>query len=140
MEGYRIFLSKGSSLLYRILVDRHIHTYTSPSRAYRREVVERISFESDGFLCRHRIDGEGDAGWLPVAEYPTTLYCGLSGHRKPRSCARSALHLRFQGEVLPIVWVRNPVPSQQRLQEPAMETTEICQREKNRLDRSNRLF
>jgi dolichol-phosphate mannosyltransferase len=35
----RLILSKGSSLLYRVLVDWHVHTYTCLFRAYRLEVI-----------------------------------------------------------------------------------------------------
>ena len=40
VPGYRIFLSRGSSLLYRLLLSWRIHTYTALFRAYRREVLE----------------------------------------------------------------------------------------------------
>jgi dolichol-phosphate mannosyltransferase len=60
---FRLVLSQGSSLIYRLLVDRNIHTYTCLYRAYRREVIDSIQFVSDGF--RNRADGEGDAGGFP---------------------------------------------------------------------------
>jgi dolichol-phosphate mannosyltransferase len=39
VPAFRLFLSKGSSLIYRIFVNRHIYTYTCLFRAYRSEVV-----------------------------------------------------------------------------------------------------
>ena len=48
---YRLVLSQGSSAMYRLLVDMRVHTYTSLFRVYRRVVIERIPFESDGFLA-----------------------------------------------------------------------------------------
>lgn len=116
VEGYRIFLSKGSSLLYRILVDRHIHTYTSLFRAYRREVVERISFESDGFLAGTELMVKAMLDGYSVAEYPTTLYSRAFGASKAKIMRTIRAHLRFQGEVLLYRLGKNPVPSQQRLQ------------------------
>ncbi|MGL4651346.1 MAG: glycosyltransferase family 2 protein, partial [Caldilineaceae bacterium] len=45
VPGYRLVLSKGSSLLYRLLVDWRVHTYTALFRAYRRDVIQRTPFE-----------------------------------------------------------------------------------------------
>src|SRR5579863_8737518 len=55
VPGFRIFLSQGASLMYRVLLDWRIHTYTCLFRAYRRPVVEAARFESDGFLSQAEI-------------------------------------------------------------------------------------
>lgn len=52
---YRLVLSRGSSMIYRLLVQWDIHTYTCLFRAYRREVIDTISFEFSWFSCRHRV-------------------------------------------------------------------------------------
>jgi dolichol-phosphate mannosyltransferase len=46
---YRLLFSFGASLLYRILVNWHIHTWTSLFRAYRRQAVASIDFRRNGF-------------------------------------------------------------------------------------------
>src|SRR5262249_44074581 len=51
VPGYRLLLSRGSSLAYRLLVGGHLHTYTALFRAYRSEVVRTVTFDSDGFLA-----------------------------------------------------------------------------------------
>src|SRR5512135_2059273 len=51
VPGYRLLLSKCSSLLYRVLVSWHIHTYTALFRVYRRKVIETVPFNSNGFLA-----------------------------------------------------------------------------------------
>jgi dolichol-phosphate mannosyltransferase len=97
---YRLLLSKGSSLLYRVLVSWDIHTYTSLFRAYRREVVERISFDSNGFLAgtellvKALLSGDG------AAEYPTVLHSRQHGVSKIKILRTVREHLRFQGQVL----------------------------------------
>jgi dolichol-phosphate mannosyltransferase len=69
VPAYRLFLSRGSSIIYRILVDWNIYTYTCLFRAYRSEVIQKIHFKSDGFLAGTEI---------LVMEY-----------RKPKSLRRS---------------------------------------------------
>ena len=44
VPAYRLLLSRGCSLIYRLLVDRKIRTYTSLFRAYRRTVIENVPF------------------------------------------------------------------------------------------------
>ncbi len=100
VSGYRIFLSKGSSLLYRVLVDRHIHTYTALFRAYRREVIDRIPFESDGFLAGTELMVNAMLAGYKVAEYPTTLYSRAFGASKAKIMRTIRAHLGFQGNVL----------------------------------------
>lgn len=100
VSGYRIVLSKGSSLLYRVLVDRHIHTYTALFRAYRREVIERIPFESDGFLAGTELMVNAMLAGYKVAEYPTTLYSRAFGASKAKIMRTIRAHLGFQGNVL----------------------------------------
>ncbi len=100
VPGYRIFLSKGSSLLYRVLVDRHIHTYTALFRAYRREVIDRIPFEADGFLAGTELMVNAMLAGYQVAEFPTTLYSRAFGASKARIMRTIRAHLGFQGNVL----------------------------------------
>ena len=40
VPAYRLVLSRGSSAIYRLLVDWRVHTYTSLFRAYRRKLSE----------------------------------------------------------------------------------------------------
>ncbi len=100
VSGYRIFLSKGSSFLYRVLVDRHIHTYTALFRAYRREVIEKIPFTSDGFLAGTELMVNAMLAGYKVAEYPTTLYSRAFGASKAKIMRTIRAHLGYQGQVL----------------------------------------
>lgn len=100
VPGYRIFLSKGSSFLYRVLVDRHVHTYTSLFRAYRREVVERIPFAADGFLAGTELMVNAMLAGYKVAEYPTTLYSRAFGASKAKIMRTIRAHLGYQGRIL----------------------------------------
>src|SRR5205809_175854 len=51
VAAYRLVLSRGSSLIYRLLVGSDLHTYTALFRAYRRDVVRSVEFRADGFLA-----------------------------------------------------------------------------------------
>ncbi len=100
VPGYRLVLSQGSSLMYRVLVDRHLHTYTALFRAYRREVVKSIDFEADGFLAGTELLVYALQRGYVVAEYPTVLHARVAGVSKAKLVRTIRAHLGFQGQVL----------------------------------------
>lgn len=96
VPGYRVFLSKSASLLYRVLLDRRVHTYTCLFRAYRRPVVERASFRSDDFLGVTEILANAILDGFTVRELPCTLRARRYGQSKARVARIIRSHLRFQ--------------------------------------------
>jgi dolichol-phosphate mannosyltransferase len=100
VPAYRLILSRGSSTIYRLLIDWHVHTYTSLFRAYRREVVEQVSLESDGFLAGTELMVKGMLMGCRVAEYPTVLHSRVSGASKAKLARTILAHLHFQMRVL----------------------------------------
>lgn len=97
---YRLILSRGSSTIYRLLVDRRVHTYTALFRAYRRKVVEAVPFESDGFLAGTELLVKGMLMGFRVAEYPAALYSRVAGTSKAKLMRTVRAHLRFQARIL----------------------------------------
>lgn len=97
---YRLVLSQGASLIYRILLDRHLHTYTCLFRAYRRSVIESISFESNGFLAGTELLVKAMLTGYRVAEYPTVLHARKFGVSKAKLLRTIRAHLRFQVRIL----------------------------------------
>ncbi len=97
---YRLILSRGSSLLYRLIVDRHVHTYTALFRAYRREVTDCITHESDGFLGGTELLVKAILSGFRVAEYPTVLYSRVYGTSKAKLLRTIRAHLNFQATVI----------------------------------------
>jgi dolichol-phosphate mannosyltransferase len=97
---YRLILSQGSSLIYRLLVDRKIHTYTCLYRAYRREVIETVRFAADGFLGGTELMVKGMLMGFRVAEYPAVLYRRTFGVSKAKIARTIRAHLVFQWFVL----------------------------------------
>lgn len=97
---YRIILSRGSSFIYQILVDRHIATYTALFRAYRRDVARGVPFTSDGFLAGTELMVNAMLLGYTAVEYPAVLYSRAAGASKAKIMRIIRAHLRFQWSVL----------------------------------------
>jgi dolichol-phosphate mannosyltransferase len=97
---YRLVLSQGSSLLYRLLLDWNVHTYTALLRAYRRSVVDNVPFTADGFLAGTEILVNGMLMGYRAAEYPTVLHARAFGVSKAKIARTIRAHLGFQGRIL----------------------------------------
>ncbi len=100
VPAYRLFFSKSSSLLYRILVDPKVHTYTCLFRAYRSRVVRQISFASNDFLGGTELLVKAMLGGFRTAEFPDVLYKRMYGVSKARIVSTVRSHLKFMGWVL----------------------------------------
>lgn len=100
VPGYRIFLSRGSSLLYRMLLNWRIHTYTALFRAYRREVVDQISFKADDFLGATELMVKAMLKGYHVDEFPAALHRRMFGVSKAKLARTIRSHLFFQGRLL----------------------------------------
>ncbi|NLE45701.1 MAG: glycosyltransferase family 2 protein [Chloroflexi bacterium] len=100
VPAYRLVLSRGSSTIYRLLVDWRVHTYTALFRAYRRAVVESITFEADGFLAGTELLVKSMLAGYHVAEYPAILHSRSFGVSKAKLVRTILAHLRFQVRIL----------------------------------------
>lgn len=100
VPAYRLLLSRSSSALYRLLVDRHIYTYTALFRAYRRTVIESAPFYADGFLAGTELLVNGLRMGYRVAEYPTVLHSRVYGVSKAKVIRTIKAHLTFQWQSL----------------------------------------
>jgi len=103
VPGYRIFLSQGASLLYRILLKRDIHTYTAMFRAYRRKVVREVPSAADGFLMPAELLSNAILLGYRVAEYPSALHVRRYGQSKAKLWRIVRAYLGFQ---LDLLWRR----------------------------------
>src|SRR5262245_22058578 len=100
VPAYRLVLSRGSSLIYRLLVGGQVYTYTSLFRAYRRDVIRSVSFRADGFLAVAEVLVNAIRSGYRVAEYPTILHSRVAGVSKAKLARTIAAHVRFQLAVL----------------------------------------
>lgn len=103
VPAYRLLLSQSSSLLYRILVDWHIHTYTCLYRAYRAEVIKNIDFQADDFLAGTEILVKAMLQGYRVEEFPAALHRREFGVSKARIAQTIISHVKFQFRIL---WFR----------------------------------
>lgn len=100
VPAYRLILSRGSSFIYQILVNRRISTYTALFRAYRKEVVRRVPFRSNDFLAGTELLVTAMLMGYKVVEHPSTLHARVAGVSKARIMRIIRSHLRFQWDVL----------------------------------------
>jgi dolichol-phosphate mannosyltransferase len=100
VPAYRLILSRGSSTIYRLLVNWHVYTYTALFRAYRRRVVERVPFRSNGFLAGTELLVNGMLMGYKAAEYPAVLHSRVWGTSKAKIARTILAHLGFQAQVL----------------------------------------
>lgn len=106
VPAYRLLLSQGASLCYRILLERNLHTYTAMFRAYRRKVLDQIQFSSPGYLAMAEILSESLLAGFRVVEFPTVLHVRKYGQSKAKVARILADHLRFQAGLLPRAMMR----------------------------------
>ncbi len=99
---WRLFLSQGASRLYRVICPGKLYSYTSLMRAYRKPVVERISFESDGFVAVTEILLRALNQGYKVVEVPTVLRRRATGVSKMNVARNILAHLGLASRVL--VW------------------------------------
>jgi dolichol-phosphate mannosyltransferase len=82
------------------LLDRRVHTYTCLFRAYRRDVIDHVSFQSDGFLGVTEILANALVAGYTVRELPCTLRARRYGQSKARVARIILSHLRFQARLV----------------------------------------
>lgn len=100
VPAYRLVFSKGASLLYRLLVDARLHTYTAMYRAYRREVIEQVTTTSTGFLMVTELMVGALLAGYRVAELPAVLRVRRYGQSKARVWQITRAHLQFQRRII----------------------------------------
>jgi dolichol-phosphate mannosyltransferase len=79
---HRIVLSRGVSLCYRLVTGTDYYTFTALFRAYRREVVDRVRFDSNGFPAVTELLIRAIAHGYRIAEVPMPLLPRERGESK----------------------------------------------------------
>ena len=82
VPGWRLFLSKSLSRLYRIVLHQQLFTYTSCFRVYRRASATAVDVKHPGFLGIAELIARLDLEGVRVVEYPTTLESRVLGRSK----------------------------------------------------------
>ncbi len=97
---YRLMFSYGASLLYRLLVNWNVHTWTALFRAYKREVIETVGFESEGFLAGTELLIKAIQAGYTVSEFPTTLHVRTFGQSSLKVYRVTRAHMTYQMRLL----------------------------------------
>ncbi len=100
VPAYRVLISKGASLCYRLLVDGRIHTYTALFRACRREVIEQADTHADGFLMVTEWLVEAVLAGYRAVEYPAVLRVRQYGQSKARVLGITRTHLEYMAGLI----------------------------------------
>ena len=82
---WRLFLSKGASLLYRRVLQSKLDTYTSCFRVYRRSSFVDMDLKEKGFLGVAEMLGKLDLRGGKIIEYPAVLEVRLFGFSKMKT-------------------------------------------------------
>jgi dolichol-phosphate mannosyltransferase len=123
VTALRLLFSRGASLLYRVLVDRHIATYTAMVRAYRAEVLATAIAEEAGFLNIAMTLIEARRRGARVVEVPAVLAGRQVGVSKARVARMTRTHLRYMWRLFALrasghFWLRAPSSAGGELREP----------------------
>jgi polysaccharide deacetylase family protein (PEP-CTERM system associated) len=95
VPGWRLFLSKGASRLYRRVFHNRLHTYTSCVRVYRRDVVKDIPVEHGNFLGVVELLGRLDQAGSRIVEHPALLETRVLGRSKMKTARTIIGHLNL---------------------------------------------
>lgn len=108
---YRLLFSYGASLLYRMVVKWDLFTWTALYRAFRRPVIENVSYTATGFLSTTQMLINAIDQGYQVAEFPTVLSTRQFGQSSIRIAQVTKAHLTYQWSLLSVNRVSNRAKS-----------------------------
>ncbi len=102
VPGYRVFLSKSASFLYRVLLDWNLYTYTAMVRVYKKEVIRNTPFERDNFLGVTELLVNAMLKGYKVRELPAELQVRKFGVSKMKMLPVKVIkdHLSLMGSIV----------------------------------------
>ncbi|HEY7636802.1 MAG TPA: glycosyltransferase [Gemmatimonadales bacterium] len=103
VPGWRLFLSKSLSRMYRAVLRQQLFTYTSCFRVYRRESATALRVGRTGFLGIAELLARLDLAGCRVVEYPTTLQSRILGRSKMKVARTIVGHM---GLLADLIWLR----------------------------------
>ncbi|KXK00900.1 MAG: glycosyl transferase family protein [Acidobacteria bacterium OLB17] len=106
VPGWRLFLSKGASALYRAVLNQKLATYTSCFRVYRRSSFEGLEIDESGFLGVAEMLGRIDLDGGRIVEFPAVLEVRLFGFSKMKTAATIVGHLKLLAKLAKLRFFR----------------------------------
>ena len=117
VPGWRLFLSRGLSFMYRRLFRQKLYTYTSCFRVYRRSEVAHLELREKGFLGVAEMLVQLDREGKVIVEQPAVLEVRLLGQSKMKLMRTIRGHLRLLARMT--MDDRKPTPASQATVTPA---------------------
>jgi dolichol-phosphate mannosyltransferase len=111
IPGWRLWLSRASSALYRRVLRQKLYTYTSCFRVYRRSTVLKLPVHETGFQGIAELLARLDLQGSKIVEYPTVLDVRKFGQSKMKILRTIAGHLRLLIRLAVLRWF-GPAPVQ----------------------------
>jgi len=106
VPGWRLFLSRGASFLYRRVLRSKLDTYTSCFRVYRRSSMVGMSLNESGFLGVAEMLGRLDLRGGRIVEFPAVLEVRLFGISKMKTAKTILGHLKLLTYLIKLRWFR----------------------------------
>lgn len=100
VKYWRLFISKGASLLYSLISSAKLHCYTSFFRAYRRRWARTELFESEGFLAVAEVLLRAAQAGAKVVEFPVRLGIRSRGISKMKVVRVTMQHLGLMSKLV----------------------------------------
>jgi glycosyltransferase involved in cell wall biosynthesis len=119
VPGWRLFLSRSLSALYRVVLNHRLATYTSCFRVYRKESVASLRVKEGGFLGVAEMLGRLDIDGGTIVECPAVLEVRLLGRSKMKTVRTILGHLRL----LSVLSIDRLWPSARSMREVASAET-----------------
>ena len=115
VPGWRLFLSKTLSRLYRLVLHQKLHTYTSCFRVYRRQAALGLPVQRGGFFGVAEMLGRLDLAGRRIVEFPTTLEARMLGRSKMKVLRTIVGHMSLLAQLMALRWrsrgtVVSPLP------------------------------
>ena len=106
VPGWRLFLSRGASFLYRRVLRSKLDTYTSCFRVYRRSSMVDMELRESGFLGVAEMLGRLDLRGGNIVEFPAVLEVRLFGISKMKTAKTVVGHLKLLSYLSKLRWFR----------------------------------
>jgi dolichol-phosphate mannosyltransferase len=95
VPGYRLFLSKGVSFLYRVVLRQKLHTFTAMVRVYKKDVVKNFPITHNTFMGVTEILARAVLSGHNVKEIPAVLRVRQYGVSKMKLAGVIRDHLKL---------------------------------------------
>ncbi|MFN0280010.1 MAG: glycosyltransferase [Pyrinomonadaceae bacterium] len=106
VPGWRLFLSRGASFLYRRVLRSKLGTYTSCFRVYRKSSIVGMELDESGFLGVAEMLGRLDLNGGRIVEFPAVLDVRLFGLSKMKTARTILGHLKLLSSLIKMRWFR----------------------------------